>query len=253
MLAVARGHSGGDDPSRPPLRPIGTGCRGVGGRKATRGGRGGSRDGGSKGARKETKNLGLKKVTDEYGPLKIRFEFNDKGTMLHLGENSARWSNLMESFAIREYPSLIQTFFDTHTYGDEFAQDEARVQYENMLRLRDLGANTPTGAPYTEERIMVMTEAEIEEIKEDGKRLRKELELLRRVVRSDDRMSHIMILAGVGVTGLLQSSYHSVGGDMSSGKVAHVVGDTMPIVDSVNYENTFSGDMSPGILVGKIN
>ncbi|GKA06080.1 S-adenosyl-L-methionine-dependent methyltransferases superfamily protein [Tanacetum coccineum] len=62
MLAtVAWGHGGdggGDDPSHPPPRPISTGFR------------------------------------DEYGPLKIRFEFNDKGTMLHLGENSARWSNL---------------------------------------------------------------------------------------------------------------------------------------------------------------
>ncbi|GJS37882.1 hypothetical protein Tco_0536264 [Tanacetum coccineum] len=82
--AVERGHNGdggGDDPSRPPPRPIGTSCRGVGGRKATRGG---GIDGGSNGTRKETRNLGLKIVVDEYGPLKIRFEFNDKGTMLHL-------------------------------------------------------------------------------------------------------------------------------------------------------------------------
>ncbi|GKF11707.1 hypothetical protein Tco_0049633, partial [Tanacetum coccineum] len=94
---------------------------------------------------------------------------------------------------------------------------------EEMLRMRDLGINTPTGVPYTEEQIMATvrkskqrghipgvdrvlagqgrdtifideprgtyTDAEIDEIKEDGKRLRKELELLRRVVRSDDRMS----------------------------------------------------------------
>ncbi|GKG19446.1 hypothetical protein Tco_0376545, partial [Tanacetum coccineum] len=75
---------------------------GVGGRKATRGGKGGGRDGGSKGTRKETRNLGLKKAVDEYGPLKIRFEFNDKGTMLHLGENSTRWSNLVGEL-VREY------------------------------------------------------------------------------------------------------------------------------------------------------
>ncbi|GJZ80041.1 hypothetical protein Tco_0644878 [Tanacetum coccineum] len=92
---VAQGHDGGDDPSRPPPCPIGTGCRGVGGRKASEGGRGGGRDGRSKGIRKETMNLGLKKITDEYGPLKIRFEWNDKGTMLHLGENSVRWRNLV--------------------------------------------------------------------------------------------------------------------------------------------------------------
>ncbi|GKE88809.1 hypothetical protein Tco_1566284 [Tanacetum coccineum] len=90
---VARGHGGdggGDDPSRTPSCPIGTGCRGVGGQKATRGGKGGSRDGGTKAIRKETRNLEFKKVTDEYGPLKIWFEFNDKGIMLHLSENSVR-------------------------------------------------------------------------------------------------------------------------------------------------------------------
>ncbi|GJV46915.1 hypothetical protein Tco_1437127 [Tanacetum coccineum] len=231
---------------------------------------------------------------DEYGPLKIRFEWNDKGMMLHLGDNSVRWSNLvgeivrefpmyypswhkikeekkagvlgrlmqhfdlmphirsklcldikqgidqhmgsrslavlrdqqMESFATREYPSLILTFFDTHTYGGEFAQDEARVQYEEMLRMRDLGANTPMGVPYTKEQIMAMvrkgkqcehihgvgrdltglgrnaifideprgtyTNPEIDEIKEEVKRTRRELELLRRVVRTDDRMSQML-------------------------------------------------------------
>ncbi|GJZ68763.1 hypothetical protein Tco_0632313 [Tanacetum coccineum] len=35
-------------------------------------------------------------------------------------------------------------------------QDEARVQYEEMLRLGDLGANMPTGVPYTEDQIMSM-------------------------------------------------------------------------------------------------
>nr|GEU50962.1 hypothetical protein [Tanacetum cinerariifolium] len=35
----------------------------------------------------------------------------------------------MESSETREYPSLIQTFFDTHTDGDKFAKDEAQVQY----------------------------------------------------------------------------------------------------------------------------
>ncbi|GJS67647.1 hypothetical protein Tco_0682211 [Tanacetum coccineum] len=92
----------------------------------------------------------------------------------------------------------------------------------NMLR--DLGANTPTGVPYTKEQIMAIvrkgkqrghipgvgrvlagqgrdaisideprgTYAEIDEIKEHGKRLRKELELLRRVVKSDDRMSQLL-------------------------------------------------------------
>ncbi|GJY57447.1 hypothetical protein Tco_0456562 [Tanacetum coccineum] len=72
---------------------------------------GGDKDGGTKGVRKETRNLRLKKCMDEYGPLKIRFEYNDKGT--------ARVQ--MESSETYEYPSLISTFFDTHTYDGVFA------------------------------------------------------------------------------------------------------------------------------------
>ncbi|GJT57913.1 hypothetical protein Tco_0992967 [Tanacetum coccineum] len=202
--AVARCHGSGDDPSRPPPRLIGTG---VGGRKATSRGRGGGRDGGSKGTRKETRNLGLKKVMNGYGPPKIRSNFNDKGTMLHLDENAARWSNLIgelgieqhfakvyvdnksylkktywsvtpgemrdvadirsrpplnvghaqwDSSTTHEYLSLISTFFDTNTYEGVFTQDKARVQYEEMLRQRDLGANTPLCVPYTKEEIMAM-------------------------------------------------------------------------------------------------
>ncbi|GKD60867.1 hypothetical protein Tco_1298376, partial [Tanacetum coccineum] len=95
---VARGHGGdggGDDPSRPPPHSIRIGFRGVGGRKATR-------EAGRLGTSGETRNLGLKKITDEWGPLKIRFEWNDKGTMLHLDENFVQWSNLIGEIA-REY------------------------------------------------------------------------------------------------------------------------------------------------------
>ncbi|GJV10418.1 F-box domain containing protein [Tanacetum coccineum] len=45
----------------------------------------------------------------------------------------------MQSFATQEYPSLIQTFFDTHTVGGVFLQDEDRRLYEKMLRLQGLG------------------------------------------------------------------------------------------------------------------
>nr|GEW82700.1 hypothetical protein [Tanacetum cinerariifolium] len=65
----------------------------------------------------------------------------------------------MESSETREYPFLIETYFDTHTTDDVFAQDEARLQYEEMIRLRDLGANTPTSVPYTEDQIMAMLES----------------------------------------------------------------------------------------------
>ncbi|GKE45176.1 retrotransposon protein, putative, ty3-gypsy subclass [Tanacetum coccineum] len=45
----------------------------------------------------------------------------------------------MESSATREYPSLIQTYFDTHTVDGVFLRDEERLLYEEMLRLKDLG------------------------------------------------------------------------------------------------------------------
>ncbi|GJW26393.1 hypothetical protein Tco_0040204, partial [Tanacetum coccineum] len=94
-----------------------------------------------------------------------------------------------------EYPSLIQTFFDTHTHDGVFAQDDARIKYDEMVRLRDLGANMPLGRPYTEDEIMAQAEIDemlssrdktIDEGKEEQKR---EIDLLRRVVMSDERMS----------------------------------------------------------------
>nr|GEU33969.1 Ty3/gypsy retrotransposon protein [Tanacetum cinerariifolium] len=92
--SVAHGHGGdggGDDPSRPPARLSGTGCLGVGGRKATEG-RGGGRNRGGKGVRKETRNLGLKKLVDENRWLPITFEVNN---MIHIGTYAAKWSNLV--------------------------------------------------------------------------------------------------------------------------------------------------------------
>nr|GFA67208.1 hypothetical protein [Tanacetum cinerariifolium] len=51
----------------------------------------------------------------------------------------------MESSETREYPSFIQTYFDTHTVDSVFLRDEERLLYEEMLRLNDLGHNMLTG------------------------------------------------------------------------------------------------------------
>nr|GEU68139.1 EF-hand domain pair [Tanacetum cinerariifolium] len=127
---VARGHDsdgGGDDRK-------GTHKPNLGGRKA-----------GRLHTRQETRNLGLKKITDDKGPVLTRemplyypswkkVPTERKATILtKIG---------MESSATREYPSLIHTFFVTHT-----------VNGEEMLRLQALGSNTPSGVPYTEEEI----------------------------------------------------------------------------------------------------
>ncbi|GKC76107.1 hypothetical protein Tco_1126881 [Tanacetum coccineum] len=90
----------------------------------------------------------------------------------------------------------------------------------------DLGANTPTGVPYTEDQIMAIvrrgkqqghipgvgrvlagqgrgvisineprcthTDADVNEVKEESKKLRKELNMQMTVVRSDDQMSQLL-------------------------------------------------------------
>ncbi|GJR89660.1 hypothetical protein Tco_0213671 [Tanacetum coccineum] len=100
---------------------------------------------------------------------KIRMKFDLKPHM-----QSQRWTNIntgiqqhfqklyntnkaslkaehwMESSATREYPSLIHTFFVTHTVNGVFMRDEDQAIYEEMLRLRALGSNTPSSVPYTE-------------------------------------------------------------------------------------------------------
>ncbi|GJU41679.1 hypothetical protein Tco_1194636, partial [Tanacetum coccineum] len=63
---------------------------------------------------------------------------------------------MMESSSTREYPSLIHTFFVTHTVGGVFVRDEDRALYDEMLRQQRLGSNTETGVPYIEEEIMVI-------------------------------------------------------------------------------------------------
>nr|GEX07521.1 hypothetical protein [Tanacetum cinerariifolium] len=67
-------------------------------------------------------------------------------------QNQAK-STVMKSSTTQEYPSLIHTFFVTHTVGGVFMRDKDRAIYEEMLRLQALGSNTPSGVPYTEEAI----------------------------------------------------------------------------------------------------
>ncbi|GKD18455.1 ribonuclease H-like domain-containing protein, partial [Tanacetum coccineum] len=103
---VARGHggdSGGDD--RPLTHHIPIGCggcfvnRGKGTRKPNLGGR----KAGRLHTRQETRNLGLKKITDDKGLVPIRFEWDDKKTLMPLGEHASHWSNYLGEL-IREMP-----------------------------------------------------------------------------------------------------------------------------------------------------
>nr|GEX31157.1 hypothetical protein [Tanacetum cinerariifolium] len=103
---VARGHGGdggGDD--RRPTHHIPTGCggcftnRGKGTRKPNLGGR----KVGRLHTCQETQNLGLKKNTDNKGPVLIRFEWDDKKTLMPLGDHASHWSNYLGEL-IREVP-----------------------------------------------------------------------------------------------------------------------------------------------------
>ncbi|GKA90792.1 hypothetical protein Tco_0812662 [Tanacetum coccineum] len=192
---VARGHGddgGGDDRSPPYQIPTGCGgCLGnrgknfsiIGTRKPNLGGRRAAR----LHTHQETQNLGLKDITDKNGPVLIQFEFGDRETLMPLGEHAAHLANYlgelvrelslhypswrqmppkrkaevvakigMESSATREYPSLIHTFFLTHTIGGVFLNPEDKALYDEMLRLQGLGSNTSICVPYTEDKIMAI-------------------------------------------------------------------------------------------------
>ncbi|GKB28940.1 gag-pol polyprotein [Tanacetum coccineum] len=85
---VARGHDGdgGDDDRK------GTRIPNRGGQKV-----------GRLDTRAPTRNLGLRSITDKSGPVKIWFEFSDRGTLMPLGDHAAHWSNLLGEI-VREFP-----------------------------------------------------------------------------------------------------------------------------------------------------
>ncbi|GKB32140.1 hypothetical protein Tco_0871541 [Tanacetum coccineum] len=103
VARVHDGDGGGDD--RPPTHHIPTGCGGCffnrdkGTRKPNLCGR----KAGQLHTRQETRNLELKKITDDKGPVPIRFEWDDKKTLIPLGEHASHWSNYLGEL-IREMP-----------------------------------------------------------------------------------------------------------------------------------------------------
>ncbi|GKB32090.1 hypothetical protein Tco_0871491 [Tanacetum coccineum] len=127
--------------------------------------------------------------------------------------------HMMESSSTREYPSLIHTFFITHTVGRVFMRDEDRALYR-------LGSNTETGVPYTEEEIMAIVRkgkqrghlfgvgrvlpgratngcppppqstvdpVNVEKLKKCNKSLTKQVEMMR-LFRSDEEVSQMLDL-----------------------------------------------------------
>ncbi|GJY65477.1 hypothetical protein Tco_0467715 [Tanacetum coccineum] len=125
---------------------------------------------------------------------------------------------MMESSSTREYQSLIHTFFVTHIVGRVFVLDEDRALYR-------LGSNTEMGVPYTEEDIMAIVRkgkqrghllgvgrvllgraiggsppppqstvdpADFEKLKKSNKSLTKQVKMMMRLFRSDDKFSQML-------------------------------------------------------------
>nr|GEV32666.1 hypothetical protein [Tanacetum cinerariifolium] len=124
----------------------------------------------------------------------------------------------METLATREYPSLIHTFFLTHTVGGVFLNPEDKALYATGSRHQH-----PTGVPYTKDEIMAIVRgvkqrghipsvgrvlpgqgtvipppyqsthsADIAWLKKSEKRLTKQVNMFMRLFKSDDKFSQML-------------------------------------------------------------
>ncbi|GJU14405.1 hypothetical protein Tco_1142371 [Tanacetum coccineum] len=134
---VARGHDGdgGGDDRKITRKPN------LGGRKADR-----------LHTCQETRNLGLKKIINDKGPILIRFEWDDKKTMMPLGDHASHCSNYLGEL-IKEMPLYYPSW---QKFPAERKAAIVTKIGDEMLRLKHLGSNTETGMPYTEEEIMTI-------------------------------------------------------------------------------------------------
>ncbi|GJU01081.1 reverse transcriptase domain-containing protein [Tanacetum coccineum] len=118
----------------------------------------------------------------------------------------------MESSATREYPSLIHTFFLTHTVNGVFLNPKDKVLYDEMLRLQGLGFNTKTGVPYTEDEIMAIVRGGKQRghIPGVGRVLpgQRTVNMFMKLFRSDDKFSQMLSQL---------ESQPEIGGDSGSG------------------------------------
>nr|GEX34660.1 hypothetical protein [Tanacetum cinerariifolium] len=193
---VTRGHGGdggGYDLPHPFLRQIGLGCRGVGAKKPP----------------EEVPRM-------EKGRGEFRMHFPSWYDIKDTKKAHIRGRLMMESNMSHQYPSLISIFYDLRTHEGVWVQEESRLQYDEMIKLRDLGTNTPIVVPYTEEHILVMVikgkvtfprEIETDDmlIEKDHARVaanaqakakKRELEELRSVLKSDPPMAELLSQLG---------------------------------------------------------
>nr|GFA91839.1 hypothetical protein [Tanacetum cinerariifolium] len=96
----------------------------------------------------------------------------------------------METSATREYPSLIHTFFLTHSVGGVFLNPEDEALYrghipgvERVLPGQDTVIPPPSLSTHS---------ADIARIKKCEKRLTKQVNMFMRLFRSDDKFSQML-------------------------------------------------------------
>ncbi|GJS91270.1 reverse transcriptase domain-containing protein [Tanacetum coccineum] len=121
----------------------------------------------------------------------------------------------MGSSATREYPSLIHTFFLTHTVNGVFLNPEDKALYEEMLRLQGLSSNTET-----EDVIMVIVR---------GGKQRGHIPGVGRLFRSDDKFSQMLTQ--------LESQPEIGGGSESGGRGDDEQGDDEDDGEDIEDEN----------------
>ncbi|GJZ35386.1 retrotransposon protein, putative, ty3-gypsy subclass [Tanacetum coccineum] len=138
---VARGHGGdggGDD--RPPTHHIPTGCRGCFANrgKGTRKPNLGGRKAGRLHTCQETHNLELKKITNDKGPVPIRFEWDNKKTMMPLGDHASHWSNYLGEL-IKEMPLYYPSWQNVPAEQKAAILTKIRTQFDLKLHMQSQG------------------------------------------------------------------------------------------------------------------
>nr|GEZ98110.1 hypothetical protein [Tanacetum cinerariifolium] len=127
---VARGHDDdGDGDDRPPTHHIPTGCDSCFINRGTLKPNLGGRKAGMLHTHQETRNLGLKKITNDKGPVPIRFEWDDKKTLMPLGEHASHWYNYLREL-IKEMPLYYPSWKKVPTKRKATIVTKIRMQFD---------------------------------------------------------------------------------------------------------------------------